>query len=186
MERGRIGLHDNNEEIKAQTTDRQETAPAEGELETLRTQAADYEDRWKRAAAEFQNYRRRTESERTELLKMANGALLKDLLPVLDDLERALAHIPVDEAESKWVEGTRLVEKKFRSIMERQGLTPIESIGAPFDPEVHEAIGGSGTHVAEEYQRGYKLHGRTLRPAMVVVGEAPAGTKSNDDRNLDA
>ena len=154
------------------------------ELTQLRGQAADYEDRWKRAAAEFQNYKRRTEQERAELLRGANGSLIRDLLPVLDDLERALASVPPDQAESKWVEGARLVERKFRAIMERQGLTPIESVGQPFDPAFHEAVGGSGTHVAQEYQRGYKLHGRTLRPAMVVVGDAPAagdGQVTNKD-----
>ena len=144
------------------------------ELAEARAQAADFEDRWKRAAAEFQNYRRRTESERSELLRGANGSLLKEILPVLDDLERALANVPPEQAESKWVEGAQLVERKFRAIMERQGLVPIDALGQPFDPAFHEAIGGSGTHVAQEFQRGYTLHGRTLRPAMVIVGDAPA------------
>jgi len=152
------------------------------ELSQLRGQAADYEDRWKRSAAEFQNYKRRTEQERAELLRGANGSLLLDLLPVLDDLERALANVPPDQEESKWVEGARLVERKFRAIMERQGLTPIESVGQPFDPAFHEAVGGTGTHVAQEYQRGYKLNGRTLRAAMVVVGEAPAATAGQGDQ----
>ena len=147
---------------------------ATDEVEVLRARAADFEDRWKRAAAEFQNYRRRTDSERSEILRGANGALLKDLLPVLDDLERALANVPPEQEESKWVEGARLVERKFRAIMERQGLTPIDAIGQPFDPSLHEAIGGSGTHVAQEFQRGYRLNGRTLRPSMVIVGDAPA------------
>lgn len=147
---------------------------ATDEVEILRARADDFEDRWKRAAAEFQNYRRRTEGERAEILRGANGALLKDLLPVLDDLGRALANVPPDQEESKWVEGARLVERKFRAIMERQGLTPIDALGQPFDPALHEAIGGSGTHVAQEYQRGYTLNGRTLRPAMVIVGDAPA------------
>jgi molecular chaperone GrpE len=160
---------------EAVATAEENGAGAVDELAQLRAQAADYEDRWKRAAAEFQNYRRRTEGERVEILRGANGSLIKELLPVLDDLERALANVPPDQAESSWVEGTRLVERKFRAILERQGLTPIESVGAPFDPALHEAVGGSGTHVAQEYQRGYRLHGRTLRPAMVVVGEAPAG-----------
>ncbi len=143
-------------------------------VEEWQHKAADFEDRWKRAAAEFQNYRRRTEGERSEMLRSANGNLIKELLPVLDDLERALINAPTDAAESKWVEGTRLVERKFRGIMERQGLTPIEALGKPFDPAIHEAVGGTGTHVTEEYQRGYTLHGRTLRPAMVLVGDPPA------------
>lgn len=144
------------------------------EVGVLRARASDFEDRWKRSAAEFQNYRRRTDGERSELLRGANGALLKEILPVLDDLERALANVPPEQEESKWVEGARLVERKFRAIMERQGLVPIDALGQPFDPALHEAIGGSGTHVAQEFQRGYTLNGRTLRPTMVIVGDAPA------------
>lgn len=153
------------------------TAEAPDELAELRARASDFEDRWKRAVAEFQNYRRRTESERSELLRGATGSLLKEILPVLDDLERALANVPPEQAESKWVEGAQLVERKFRAIMERQGLVPIEAIGQPFDPSFHEAIGGSGTHVAQEFQRGYTLNGRTLRPSMVIVGDAPAASE---------
>jgi len=150
------------------------TVEGPDELAELRARASDFEDRWKRAAAEFQNYRRRTEGERSELLRGANGSLLKEILPVLDDLERALANVPPEQAESKWVEGAQLVERKFRAIMERQGLVPIDAVGQLFDPSFHEAIGGSGTHVAQEFQRGYTLNGRTLRPSMVIVGDAPA------------
>jgi molecular chaperone GrpE len=139
------------------------------ELARARDQAADYEDRWKRATAEFINYKRRTEQERGELLRGANGALILELLPVLDDLERALAHVPAEQAESEWVKGTRLVERKFRTILERQGVTAIEAV------------------VTQEYQRGYRLHGRTLRPAMVVVGEAaPAGVGTTSGGDLQA
>lgn len=154
-----------------------ETVETTDEVAELRAQVADFEDRWKRSAAEFQNYRRRTDTERSEILRGANGALLKEILPVLDDLERALANVPPDQAESKWVEGARLVERKFRAIMERQGLVPIEAVGQPFDPIYHEAIGGSGTHIAQEFQRGYTLNGRTLRPSMVIVGDAPAAAE---------
>ena len=157
------------------------------ELGRARAQAADFEDRWKRATAEFINYKRRTEQERGDLLRGANGALILELLPVLDDLERALAHVPDEQAESEWVKGTRLVERKFRTILERQGVTAIEALGQPFDPALHEAVGGSGAVVAQEYQRGYRLNGRTLRPAMVVVGEAtPAGAGTATGGDLQA
>ena len=161
-----------------------ESAPASGparqddELARARAQAADYEDRWKRSAAEFINYKRRTEQERTELVRYGNRDLILALLPVLDDLERALAHVPADEAESEWVKGVRLVERKFRTILERQGITPIEAVGQPFDPALHEAVAGSGTVVTQEYQRGYRMHDRVLRPSMVVVGEAAAAAQA--------
>lgn len=172
--------HDTREATATATADEQEAEP--DELTRLRAQIAEYQDRWKRSTAEFQNYKRRTEGERAEALRGANGALLRDLLPVLDDLERALANVPAEQAGSKWVEGAQLVERKFRAIMERQGLTPIEALGQPFDPALHEAIGGSGTHVEQEFQRGYRFHGRTLRPTMVIVGAAPA----KSDTTLDA
>ena len=147
----------------------------EEQVNQLQAQAAEYEDRWKRSAAEFINYKRRVEQERSEFARSANGSLILAFLPVLDDLERALANVPADQAQSSWVEGARLVERKFRATLERQGVTPIPAVGEAFDPEVHEAVGGAGQTVVQEYQRGYRLHGRTLRPAMVVVGdEAPA------------
>lgn len=147
----------------------------EEQVNQLQAQVAEYEDRWKRSAAEFINYKRRVEQERSEFARSANGSLILAFLPVLDDLERALANVPADQAQSSWVEGARLVERKFRATLERQGVTPIPAVGEAFDPEVHEAVGGAGQTVVQEYQRGYRLHGRTLRPAMVVVGdEAPA------------
>lgn len=156
--------------------------PAEAADETARLQAlaADFEDRWKRSAAEFINYKRRTEQERAELVRMANGTLIRDFLPVLDDLERTLANVPADQAGSKWVEGVELVARKFRTLLERQGVTAIEAVGQPFDPALHEAVGGSGSHVAEEYQRGYRFNNRTLRPAIVVVGDAPPDAAPRD------
>lgn len=159
-------------EVVATETPQDEAAD---EVERLRAQATEFEDRWKRSVAEFANFRRRSDQERSEFLRSANGTLIRDLLPVLDDLERALASLPGDEAAGKWAEGVQLVERKFRAILERQGVSPIDAVGQPFDPALHEAVGGNGSHVAQEYQRGYRLHGRTLRPAMVVVGDAPAG-----------
>jgi len=164
--------HDEDGGAATATTENQDEAT--DEVSQLRAQVTEYEDRWKRSVAEFQNYRRRTDSERSEAIRGANSSLLREVLPVLDDLERALANIPPEFNEHKWVEGAQLVERKFRAIMERQGLTPIESVGQPFDPALHEAIGGTGTHVEQEFQRGYRLNGRTLRPAMVIVGAAPA------------
>jgi len=176
-EHGHERAHDEQGAAATATTEEQDEATDEVSL--LRAQATEYEDRWKRSVAEFQNYRRRVEGERSEAIRGANSSLLREVLPVLDDLERALANIPPEFTESKWVEGAQLVERKFRAIMERQGLTPIESVGQPFDPALHEAIGGSGTYVEQEFQRGYRLNGRTLRPAMVIVGAAPA-TKPDD------
>jgi molecular chaperone GrpE len=137
--------------------------------------ATEMEDRWKRAVAEFINYKRRAEQELAEALRGANAVLIVDLLPVLDDLELALASVPPEEAGSKWVEGVRLVERKFRQTLERYGVQAIDTVGRPFDPNQHEAVSGRGPIVARVYRRGYRLNGRVLRPAQVEVGETPAG-----------
>jgi molecular chaperone GrpE len=95
------------------------------------------------------------------------------LLPVLDDLERALNSIPPKATKRPWVEGIRLIERKLRASLEAQGLTPIKALGEPFDPNFHEAVRqdkGKEGIVIEELQKGYKLYDRVLRPAMVVVG----------------
>jgi molecular chaperone GrpE len=164
----------------------EENGAAADEVTRLQGLAADYEDRWKRSAAEFINYKRRTEQERGELVKTANGTLIREFLTVLDDLDRTLANVPADQVESKWVEGVQLVARKFRTLLERQGVTVIDALGQPFDPAVHEAVAGTGTHVTEEYQRGYRFHGRTLRPAIVVVGDAPKDAAPTKAENLQA
>jgi molecular chaperone GrpE len=164
----------------------EQNGAAGDELTRIQALAADYEDRWKRSAAEFINYKRRTEQERGELLKSANGTLIREFLPVLDDLDRSLANVPADQAESKWVEGVQLVARKFRTLLERQGVTTIDALGQPFDPAIHEAVGGSGTHVTEEYQRGYRFHGRTLRPSIVIVGDPPKDAPPTRPENLQA
>ncbi len=128
---------------------------------------------WQRTQADFINYKRRTESERGEITKYANTQLILSLLPILDDFERALNYVPTKVAKLKWTEGIRLIERKIRSSLEVQGLTPIEAKGEIFDPNIHEAARhdtGKENIVIEELQKGYKLHDRVIRPAMVVVG----------------
>ena len=128
---------------------------------------------WQRAQADFINYKRRNEQEREEVGKFANATLMATLLPVLDDLERALAAIPHRQANLAWVEGIRLIERKLQATLEVQELSQIEAMGTPFDPTLHEAVRtGKGKEgvVIEELQKGYKLYDRVIRPAMVVVG----------------
>ncbi len=164
--------HDDQHDEAVATTE-QDGAGAGDEVARLQGLAADFEDRWKRSAAEFINYKRRTEQELADRARTANSSLIRDFLPVLDDLDRTLANVPGDQAGSKWVEGVELVARKFRTLLERQGVTPIEAVGQPFDPALHEAVGGSGSHVAEEYQRGYRHHGRTLRGGATDQREYP-------------
>ena len=128
---------------------------------------------WQRAQADFINYKRRSEQEKEEIGKFANATLMLNLLPILDDLERAFTSIPPHLAELTWVDGIKLIERKLRASLEAQGLSQIKALGEPFDPMVHEAaMHGKGKEgiVIEELQKGYKFHGRVIRPTMVVVG----------------
>jgi len=145
--------------------------------------AEGYLANWQRAQADFINYKRRIEEERKDFNQFANSTLILSLLPVLDDLERALSSVPPKLAKHDWVEGIRLVERKFRASLETQGLTPIKALGEPFDPNFHEAlrqdIGREGI-VLEEFQKGYMLGDRVLRPAKVVVG---SGEEEEKEKN---
>lgn len=128
---------------------------------------------WQRVQADFINFKRRSEQEKEEMKKFANSVLIFNLLPVLDDLERALSSVPKELAKLPWVEGIRLIERKFHAVLEAQGVTPIKAKGKQFDPNLHEAamstMGREGM-VVKELKRGYKLRDRVIRPATVAVG----------------
>lgn len=128
---------------------------------------------WQRAQADFINYKRRSEQEKEEIINFANTSLILSLLPALDDLELAFASFPSELADVTWIDGVRLIERKLRAILEAQGLSPIEAVGEPFDPHLHEAVrrdkGEEGV-VIEEVQKGYKFRDRVIRPSKVVVG----------------
>ena len=129
-----------------------------------------------RMAADFSNYRKRTESERAEFAKFAKADLIAKLLDVLDAYDRALATVPEDLKGSSWAEGMWLIERKLRQILESEGLRAIDSLGLPFDPYTHEAVAHvesdepEGT-VITEHQKAYRLHDRVIRPAMVTVAK---------------
>src|SRR6266540_3009765 len=134
----------------------------------------------KRMTADFANYRKRNESERNEFAKFAKADLITKLLDVLDGYDRALASVPEDlkgQPGNNWVEGMWLVERKLRQILEGEGLVPVDSLGKPFDPYVHEAVAHVesdepvGT-VTQEHQKAYRLHDRVIRPALVSVAKA--------------
>ena len=137
---------------------------------------------WQRAQADFINYKRRIEQERGEFNNFANATLILSLLPFIDDLERAFNSIPPKLAKLNWVEGIRLIERKFMTILETQGLTPIKALGGPFDPNFHEAVRqdkGKEGIVIEELQKGYMLNDRLLRPTKAVVGNGEEEEKED-------
>jgi molecular chaperone GrpE len=150
----------------------------ERELEETKRSDAEHRSNWHRAAADFANYKRRTDEERATLGQFSNAVLISKLLGVLDDFDRALDNVPPDAHES-WVDGVRLVERKLRNVLESEGVTPIEAVGQPFDPNLHEAVVHEETadhpdnHVIDEVQRGYRLHDRVIRPSLVRVANNP-------------
>ncbi|MGH2462687.1 MAG: nucleotide exchange factor GrpE [Candidatus Limnocylindria bacterium] len=151
---------------------------AERELALARERADQNLSNWQRAAADFSNYKRRVEEDKAATAQFANAILLARLLAVLDDYDRALDSVPPDTHDA-WVEGIRLVERKLRGLLEAEGVTPIEAVGKPFDPNLHEAVVHEDTtvypdnSVIDEVQRGYLLHERVLRPALVRVANNP-------------
>lgn len=153
-----------------------DVAPVAAELEAaVRERDAHYE-RLLRVRAEFDNYRKRTERERRELIEQAAGDLLGDLLPVVDDLERALAAETQDG--DAYRRGVEIIHKQLLDVMARRGVAPIEAVGADFDPALHQAMvhepsdGHRDGEVVEELRRGYTLRQRLLRPSMVKVAKA--------------
>jgi molecular chaperone GrpE len=133
------------------------------------------DDSYLRLAADFDNYRKRVAREQVELTRRANERILNELLPVLDDLERAL-EAAAEHEEAKLEEGVRLVHRSLLALVERHGLSEIETEGA-FDPHVHEALlaqpgeGAEEGSVLQVLQKGYRLGDKVLRPARVIVAE---------------
>jgi molecular chaperone GrpE len=134
-------------------------------------------DLWIRARADFENFRKRVERERAEERSQAGAGIVRDILPVLDNLDRALANAP---AGDPFREGVALIHRQLRDALTRAGLEPIEAVGETFDPVFHEAVVTERTarfeanRVLEEVQRGYLFRGRVLRPALVKVAVSPA------------
>jgi len=157
-----------------------EAATPELDLETVVAERDQYLDQLQRTAADFANYRRRTEQERAQQRLAANEQLLREIVPVLDDLQRGLGVLPPEEQDSKLAEGMRWVEQKFLSTLKKHGVTPIESLGQAFDPSVHEAVEADpagGDTVVAVYAPGYRLGEGVLRPAMVKVGQSDSDSR---------
>ena len=134
----------------------------------------EYQERYQRLLADFTNYKKREEANRADFKKFAQSSLIEKLLPVLDNLDRALAKVDENDA---FVEGVVMTRKELLKVLENEGLEEIDSDGCEFDHNVHQAVitEASDTveenHIIETFQKGYKLNGRVLRPAMVKVSK---------------
>jgi len=142
-------------------------------LKEEKSKAEKYLANWQRTEADLSNYRKRTEQERGEIVQFANTAFILNLLPILDDLERAFNTIPDKLDQLTWVDGIRLIWRKLWVALEAQGISEIKTMGEKFDPAFHEAVhqgDGEEGEIIEELQKGYRLRDRLIRPALVVVG----------------
>jgi molecular chaperone GrpE len=163
------------EKTEAASTGETDIDSLEKSLAEEKEKAEKYLENWQRAEADFSNYKKRVEQEKTELGNSLNSGLILNLLPVLDDMERALASLPPKLEKQNWVDGIKLIHRKFQTILETQGIAPIEAVGKHFDPSIHEAVSqieGQEGIVMQEIQKGYMLKERVLRPSLVVVGKS--------------
>jgi molecular chaperone GrpE len=169
---------------KENVTEEQPAASLEAQLQQERQRAESYLASWQRAAADYQNLKRRVEQEREEFARLGNASLIINLLPLLDDMERALENVDARLAGLTWLDGIRLIHRKFQALLEMSGVSEIQADGQQFDPNLHEAVmygEGEEGKVINVVQKGYKLNGRVLRPTMVVVGNGGAGRQEDTE-----
>jgi len=158
----------------------------EARLQEKVKEAGENYDKYLRVSAEFENFKKRAEKENIETGKFANERLVKDLIPVLDNLDRAIEHGRETEDIKTLLEGVEMTYKGFLTVLEKFGVKPIEALGAEFDPNLHEAVmvqqdaDQPPGRVLTQIQRGYQLHNRLVRPAMVVVSKSPELTAEEE------
>lgn len=158
----------------------EDTSSMRKQLDEAQEQIRNLQDRWQRAAADLSNLRRRTEQDREEMEKFASMVLVAEILPVLDNFDRALATIPGNLQMLTWIQGVMLIERHLQALLQQRGVEPIEADGAEFNPSLHEAISERETsdvpagRITQVYQTGYTMHGRVIRPALVEVARSPA------------
>jgi molecular chaperone GrpE len=146
-------------------------------------------DKYLRLAAEFDNYKRLAQRDQRDLIRFGNEQLLKELLPVVDNLERAVKAAREGGSSDVLIQGVDLTLKQLTGALTRFHVLPVETVGQPFDPATHQAVASVASekvpeqHVVDEFQRGYRLHDRTLRAAMVSVstGQAQDGAPGTDE-----
>ncbi len=138
-------------------------------------EAQSNKDGWQRARAEFANYKKRTERERSDLFQRASLDTLKSLLPIVDDFDRAFESLPEDISDNPWIGGVSMIQRKFAGLLEQYEVEAIDPTGDPFDPNLHQAIGTEDSaevesgHVTETLQKGYRAGDSILRLALVKV-----------------
>jgi molecular chaperone GrpE len=169
-------MNDNNERTNDIEADGG-AAGAVADQDELQRQRDDFYERLLRKTAEFDNYRKRVERDRQAMAESAAADLVRDLLPLVDDLERALKAEPGAEGAEAYRRGVELIHRQLIEVLRKRGVRPIEALGADFDPHFHQAVsyepaeGRRDGEVVEEFGRGYMLGDRLIRPAMVKVAK---------------
>jgi len=184
--------HDPHEpERRSETVDPPESASVsrmEGKVAELESALSETKDRYLRSAADFENFKKRARQQQMDTIQHASADLIARLLPALDDLHKALDHKP-SGADESWVKGLELSVRKLEEALGAHGLEPIEAVGVPFDPKLHEAIGyeESTEHpedtVTSELRRGYRIRDRVVRPALVKLARQPELPTSDGSTN---
>ncbi len=179
--------NDSNKEDKAETVD--PLKEMEEKLESMEQEAKENYDRLLRTSAEFENYQKRAAREMNDFRKFANESFVKAMLPVVDNLDRAVESSNNDKhADTSVLEGVKMTVKEILKVFEQYNVKPFESLGKTFDPSLHQAVMQEETEehpensVVQELQKGYMMHDRLLRPAMVVVSKTK--TKSENQKKI--
>ena len=161
------------------------TASLEAKVAELESALAEAKDRRLRLAADFDNFKKRVRQDQMETIQHASGDLIARVLPVLDDLHNVLEHKP-DGVDESWVKGLELSVRKLEDALGTHGLQPIDAVGAPFDPKLHEAVGHEESRehpedtVVAELRRGYRVRDRVVRPALVKLARPPAHSEDSE------
>lgn len=181
-----------NQDEKIQTDEVEtEELSAEEQLQNELTQALQeakaHQEQYLRTLADMENLRKRTQREKEDLAKFANENILREILPVVDNLERALEHADQGDNGDGLLEGVQMTLTQFSQVLTRFGVEPVEALGQVFDPALHQAMGQMESAdqpvntVVQQMQKGYQLNDRLLRPAFVMVAKAPAEPQPKEE-----
>jgi molecular chaperone GrpE len=184
----RTEIQDTEEPLKQGTTPAAHP-PDEDLAEKLKEkekEAAENYDKYLRTVADFENYKKYAAKERSDLIKYSNERLVKDILPILDSLDRAIHHSAGSKDVDAFIQGVKIIHEQLLACLEKYGVKPIHAVGQPFDPDLHEALMTAesdqekeGT-ILQEFEKGYLLHNRLLRAAKVSVSKQKAAEEENE------
>jgi molecular chaperone GrpE len=175
------------EEQEESAESAEESDSLAAELETARQEARNSQELYLRSLADMDNLRKRTQREKEDIAKFGNENILREILPVIDNLERAIEHAETQGEDAGLLEGVQMTLSQFSSVLQKFGVEQVAAVGEQFDPAHHQAMGQVETdevpanHVANELQKGYMLNSRLLRPAMVMVAKTPEQPPENEE-----